>query len=153
MKISSILIAIDQTSNKIPLVSTATNLVNLFQKYAIIPFMSEERIRNSPYFSHINQKSTLECWMLLIPLVGNLWYARYKTQTPANSQDEASSTEPVNLPPIDKQPHSISSEKGGDGKGQLSEKKKPDSSEEEGQEISSTIIDPSFWDSSEEEEI
>ncbi|MBF8262750.1 MAG: Uncharacterized protein HW387_415 [Parachlamydiales bacterium] len=63
---------VDRMLDYIPILSTATNLVFLFQKCVVIPLMTENAILKSRYYSHINQKSFVRCIVLLIPVLGNI---------------------------------------------------------------------------------
>ncbi len=59
---------IDHVCDYIPIVSTVTNLIDLFQKYICMP-RSEEK---NYYFVHLQEKSVLRSLVLLVPLVGNI---------------------------------------------------------------------------------
>ena len=75
MRISSFsdfLIQTDKTAERIPLVSTVTNLVDIFLKYVVFPKMKSENINNNHYFTHLNNKKAIRCIILLIPVLGNI---------------------------------------------------------------------------------
>lgn len=72
MKVSSTLIALDHTFDHIPFVSTATNLVDLFQKSIFIPVLSPKNLTSCRYFVHLKVKSFFRCLVLLFPFIGNL---------------------------------------------------------------------------------
>lgn len=75
MSVSSIaspLVSLDTLMDYIPVVSTLTNLVDLFQKCLVVPFMHEKYIHTSHYFTHIKNKSFARCAVLLLPVVGNI---------------------------------------------------------------------------------
>src|SRR5580700_9265774 len=69
---SNFLITTDKFSSYVPFLSTVTNLVDLFQKYVVIPQMRDEDVWNSHYFTHLDQKSFSRCVILLIPIIGNI---------------------------------------------------------------------------------
>lgn len=72
MKISHYLVKIDQFSDPIPFASTITNLVVLFQKCVILPFLSKATIQANHYYKHIDDKSFFRCLVLLVPVIGNV---------------------------------------------------------------------------------
>jgi hypothetical protein len=70
---SKILIGMDDVFDYIPLVSTLTNLVDIFIKYVILPHLSAESVQNNHYYSHLEQKQLWRCLVLSIPCgIGNL---------------------------------------------------------------------------------
>lgn len=66
------LINVDMFCDQIPFVSTATNAINLLQKYMIYNFIPEEKIKDDRYYSYIYNKKNLRCVILLFPIIGNL---------------------------------------------------------------------------------
>ncbi len=70
--IASPLVSIDVLADYIPVVSTLTNLVVLFQKCLVVPFTDVKYVESSHYFTHLKNKSFLRCMALLVPLLGNL---------------------------------------------------------------------------------
>jgi hypothetical protein len=56
----------------IPFISTITNIVTLFSKCVILPFLSQGTIENSPYWFPLQEKSLARCCSLLVPVVGNI---------------------------------------------------------------------------------
>jgi len=71
MKLTNFFIKVDEFADYIPVVSTVTNLTNLFQK-AIQPLTTESNFCKNHYYTYIQQKNTLRCVMLLIPILGNI---------------------------------------------------------------------------------
>lgn len=69
---SRMLINIDMFFDYVPFFSTMSNLVNIFQKCVVIPFISDEYLKESHYFSYIKDKEYLRCIFLLVPILGNL---------------------------------------------------------------------------------
>lgn len=67
------LIKIDTFADYIPVVSTVTNLVDLFFKAVVLPTIEKK----NHYYTHIDDKSVLRCLILLIPILGNLIVAIY----------------------------------------------------------------------------
>lgn len=70
--ISNSLVETDYFCDYIPVVSSITNLVDLFQKCVVLPFMDKEAILASHYYEHINEKSFARCFLLIIPVIGNI---------------------------------------------------------------------------------
>ncbi|HEY4832303.1 MAG TPA: hypothetical protein VIH61_07070 [Waddliaceae bacterium] len=70
--ISNLLVKIDHFCDYIPLVSSVTNLVDLFQKCVVLPFMDKTTIVSNHYYKHINEKSFVRCFLLVIPVIGNI---------------------------------------------------------------------------------
>lgn len=70
--VSSQMVSLDNFFDYVPVFSTATNIVDLFQKCLILPFKDQKSISASHYFTHICQKSFARCFFLLIPVVSNL---------------------------------------------------------------------------------
>lgn len=70
--ISNCLVKTDHFCDYIPFVSSITNLVDLFQKCVVLPFMDKETISSSHYYKHINEKSFARCFLLIIPVIGNV---------------------------------------------------------------------------------
>ncbi len=64
--------AVDNVCDYIPIVSTFSNITDLFIKAVILPNMDNADIKKSSYYSHIQKKDTARCIVLLIPLIGNL---------------------------------------------------------------------------------
>ena len=71
---NSFLVKTDIYCDYIPGVSTVTNLVVLFQKCFVIPFIREEEIDKSRYFQHIKDKDYSDCFVFLVPFISNLVY-------------------------------------------------------------------------------
>ncbi len=65
------LVKIDNFCDYVPIVSTITNLVDLFIKTVILPFKDQSTIPKNHYYSHLNQKSFMRIIILLIPVLGN----------------------------------------------------------------------------------
>lgn len=73
MKVNSqLLVRIDKGLDYVPIASTMSNLVDLFIKYVILPKLSEEKINNNHYFTHIKEKSLDRCLLMFIPIIGNI---------------------------------------------------------------------------------
>jgi hypothetical protein len=68
----SFLVETDCVCDYVPFVSSLSNLVDLFQKSVILPFMAEKTILSNHYFEHLDQKKYLRCLILIIPVIGNL---------------------------------------------------------------------------------
>ncbi|MBM3193604.1 MAG: hypothetical protein FJZ59_05175 [Chlamydiae bacterium] len=75
-KISTILVKIDYISDLIPVVSSATNLIDLFLKCAIIPCLKKSQIETSHYWTHLNKKSFAICLSaIFLPVIANTYLA------------------------------------------------------------------------------
>src|SRR5580693_3993217 len=74
---SNALVKIDNFSSYVPVLSTVVNLVDLFQKCAVIPRMKKEDVLHSHYYTHLDQKSFARCIALLVPILGNIIIAIY----------------------------------------------------------------------------
>lgn len=55
-----------------PIVSTFTSSVDIYQMYTKLPAMKASEIQGNHYFRHLNQKSSIRVALLLIPVVGNI---------------------------------------------------------------------------------
>lgn len=66
------LVKADRLCDRIPVVSTLTNLTVLFQKCVVLPFMKNESVAGSHYYTHLKNKPLLRSVVLLLPLVGNI---------------------------------------------------------------------------------
>lgn len=69
---SNFFIKMDRVCDVVPLLSTATNLIDLFQKYAVIPYLNKNCINNSAYYSYLDSKKIKEIGWLIIPVIGNI---------------------------------------------------------------------------------
>lgn len=71
LRISTVLAEIDGTCDYIPVVSTVTNVVDIFNKcvYQCLP----EDIAKNRYWTHINDKELSRCFILLVPVLGNIY--------------------------------------------------------------------------------
>lgn len=58
--------------NRIPIVSTVTSSINLFQKYVILPKLDKEVALKNRYYQQLSQTHLLRCVLLLIPVLGNI---------------------------------------------------------------------------------
>lgn len=77
------LVKSDLISDRIPLVSTVTNLIDIFQKCLVLPLLtlaSSDTVKKSYYYTHLNQKSLLRCIVLCIPIIGNIYIALQKNK-------------------------------------------------------------------------
>lgn len=74
-RIGNFLVKADNICDYIPVVSTATNLVDLFQKAVVIPKLDADVISSSHYYTHLKNKGIFRCLALLLPFIGNLLVA------------------------------------------------------------------------------
>lgn len=70
--VNNILVNTDYFCDYIPLVSSLTNLVDLFQKCVVLPLMDKSEIASNHYYNYLDQKSFFRCFVLVIPVVGNI---------------------------------------------------------------------------------
>jgi len=66
------LVVVDDVSTYIPVVSTITNIVALFIKCVVLPFLSQSTIQTNHFYTHLQEKSFARCLILLVPIIGNL---------------------------------------------------------------------------------
>jgi hypothetical protein len=71
--LNKFLVEIDSFLDYIPIVSTVSNLIDIFQKKAIIPHLQSNKssVLKEHYFCHINSKDSVRCVILLVPFLGN----------------------------------------------------------------------------------
>ncbi len=83
------LVRLDKFCDYIPVVSTVTNLFDLFQKCIILPQMSEASIRASHYYTYLNyHKSYERCTVLLLPFIGNAIIHHYDSHPASPLQEK-----------------------------------------------------------------
>ena len=70
--VNNFLVIADNTCDYVPFISTANNLIDLFLKCVVLPFLSREEIASSHYYTHLEMKSIFRCVVLLIPVIGNI---------------------------------------------------------------------------------
>ena len=66
------LVIADRVCDYIPVVSSLTNLIDIFQKCVILSFKNQITIENNHYYEHLKNKSYIRCIILLIPILGNI---------------------------------------------------------------------------------
>lgn len=103
--ISKLLIKMDDYCDYVPFISTVSNLLDLFQKYAILPLLKNE-IKENHYFKHINQKKFYRCVLLTIPILGNIAVIMGdiggKPKPSASHKDEAIKHNPPAISEVEK---------------------------------------------------
>lgn len=67
--INNLLVKTDHFCDCTPF-SPITNLVNLFLKCVVLPFVGKTTIESNHYYKHMNEKSFIRCFSLLIPGAG-----------------------------------------------------------------------------------
>jgi hypothetical protein len=70
--LSRALIKTDQICDYVPFASTITNLVDIFEKCVLSSCCKPKAINENRYISHIKDKSSLRCFALLVPILGNI---------------------------------------------------------------------------------
>ncbi len=83
----------------LPIFSTISNLVIVYQKCITIPSMSQQNVKNSHYYSHIKDKSILRCVTVLFPLFGNIVIACYDIANHFNKCFQQQVVEKTPVPP------------------------------------------------------
>lgn len=74
-KMEEALIGFDGSLGKyVPLISTVVNLVNIFIKYCILTKLSKGSIEKSNYLTYINDKTYEDCFILLVPIISNIFF-------------------------------------------------------------------------------
>jgi hypothetical protein len=73
------LVHFDKVSDYVPVLSTFTNLVDLFQKCVVMRFMKPEDIQKSYYYTHLKNKEIRVCVALLVPVLGNILVYLYQS--------------------------------------------------------------------------
>lgn len=72
IRVNNFLVQADDICDAIPVVSTLSNLIGLFQKFVVIPLMSRSAVHNSHYYTYLNDKKIFRCIILLVPVIGNI---------------------------------------------------------------------------------
>jgi hypothetical protein len=89
--LTSSLITIDRYADYIPVVSSITNLVNLFQKAVVIPLLNACHMQKNRYYTHLDGKSFSQCLKLIfLPIISNVItiLQKLKEQTPSKKMFE-----------------------------------------------------------------
>lgn len=73
----NILIKIDQYSDYVPVWSTVTNLIAIFEKYVGNWICCQTSSEDHEYCKYIQDKSYRRCALLLLPIIGNVVIAIY----------------------------------------------------------------------------
>lgn len=66
------LVNFEKGADYVPFVSTVTGLAGVYQKYMLLPSMSQKQIKESVYYSYLDKKSFRRCLIVSIPILGNL---------------------------------------------------------------------------------
>lgn len=90
-RISQTLITCDNWADKLPLVSSVTNLINLFLKCLSNCFPNQNFNKNH-YFEYLKTKSFSDCLILLLPGIGNIYFyyhhkQKNKVETPSKEKE------------------------------------------------------------------
>jgi len=84
--VSGSLVIADIYSSYFPAMSTVSNLVDIFIKCVVLPFLSQQDIQKDRYYTYVQEKSLLRCVVLLVPILGNLLVYMYDKFDPQNRQ-------------------------------------------------------------------
>lgn len=68
---TSFFVSADRFLDRVPILSTISNITDIFLK-CIVNRMSDTTINKYPYFTHLSKKSFSHCFLLLIPVIGNI---------------------------------------------------------------------------------
>lgn len=82
MDIQKLLVQSDKICDYIPVLSTITNFVDLFQKYIVLPMLHRPSIETNRYFAHLDKKSPFRCVLLMIPGLNIYMSIHTKKQAP-----------------------------------------------------------------------
>lgn len=75
MQITENLISLDRTADYIPVISSVSNIVDLFLKYVVVPRISNDTVQNR-YWTHIRNKDLYRSMILIaLPIIGNICVA------------------------------------------------------------------------------
>ena len=66
------LVNIDKVCDYLPIVSTVTNIIDIFQKCVILPLAGLFGVKKGHYYTYLDKKSFVRCLSLLIPILGNI---------------------------------------------------------------------------------
>lgn len=69
---SKFLVKADKALDFVPILSTLTNTIDIFQKCAVFPLCKKQCIEKNRYFTHLKNKKLFKCVLLLIPIFGNI---------------------------------------------------------------------------------
>lgn len=75
--IDEFFIQADYICDCVPAISTINNIINLFLKTVVLPFIDEEIISNKCYYAHLKNKAFLRCIVLSVPIIGNIIIKTY----------------------------------------------------------------------------
>lgn len=73
--LSTACVNFDYYADYIPIISSVTNLVDLFLKYVVSPRLSEANLKQNHYLAYLDTKKPMRCIYLLIPIIGNIFVA------------------------------------------------------------------------------
>lgn len=74
-RLSTFCVNFDYYADYVPVISSFTNLIDLFLKYAVHPCLSKTNLKQNHYFTYLYTKSPKRCLCLLIPFIGNIFIA------------------------------------------------------------------------------
>lgn len=98
--ISSCLVKADRFFDLVPVASSATNLIDLFLKCAVVPCLSEASINKSRYWTHLKQKSFLVCLAaIFLPVLANIGLAIKYCKDGKRASLTQRKAEQIKLPP------------------------------------------------------
>ncbi len=72
--VANVLAQADRVCDYVPFISTISNLIDLFEKAVILPKLEPAALSNH-YWRQLNEKSVSRCWILLVPVIGNVFMA------------------------------------------------------------------------------
>lgn len=70
--VNDLAIRADDFCDYIPFLSTATTIINIFQKCVILPILNLCSSKKGHYYTNLEYKSMTRCLWLLIPIIGNI---------------------------------------------------------------------------------
>lgn len=90
------LIWTDQFCDRLPVMSTPVNLINIFLK-CVISCQNPDSIKKNRYFTHVKDKSLLRCVTLLIPIIGNIIVGIYDIVKHCKKKNDAKKDVAIDL--------------------------------------------------------
>jgi hypothetical protein len=69
---STVCVNLDRYLDYVPVLSTITNLIDIFLKYVVQPRMDETDLQTNHYLTYLDTKKLSRCLILTIPLFGNI---------------------------------------------------------------------------------
>lgn len=66
------LVYLDKYCDRTPIISTISNIIDIFIKTVVLPFKKSAHIERNPFYAHLKDKSFTRCAVLVVPVLGNV---------------------------------------------------------------------------------